>query len=145
MTNRTPTLWKVSARREAVLLLKQLWPTLETDKRAQLVRAILNGPPRNLYKRDLNDKQWIELRDSEVGKWLTTISRDHGEGSLPHEGQQALGALRAQHPNWSLSDWEGQGFVSWSFGGGGIGAPSELSAKEVVSKSSDDLVRMVSE
>ena len=142
MNVRTPALWLSTTRREAVLLTKRLWPELSLDQKSGLLRAIIQGPPRHLYRSDITDEQWEEVRDREAWTWLNILKRSALDHTLPSEGEEEFARLRARHSDWQLPDWQAEGFVSWSYGAGFVGQPTEISAQELLGKSPEDIITL---
>lgn len=71
-------LWLVDTKREKYRLLNKIWPLLDEPDAEQLVNAIIEGPPKEMYVQDLSDSEWHEIRNKD--KWellskLTTFGR----------------------------------------------------------------------
>ena len=61
-------LWSVETQRETMRLLVALAPQLAGEELATLERAILAGPPRDMYRPDIEEERWTRIRES--GVWL---------------------------------------------------------------------------
>ena len=142
MNARTPAIWLSTTRREAVMLIKRLWPELSNGEKLTLLRIIVLGPPRHLYRADLPEERWDDLRNHEVFTWLAILKRVAGDGGLPPEGEQEFANLTELHPDWQLPDWQAEGFVSYSFGAGFVGQPTEISAQELLAKTPEEIVEL---
>ena len=63
-------LWSVGTWREASRLLDSLVPRLGDSELSRLEQAIAAGPPRNMFRPDLTDERWIEIRDWDIWRRL---------------------------------------------------------------------------
>ena len=97
-------LWSSETQREAVRLLVALVPDLEAAQRAVLEHAILSGPPRDMYRDDIEVDEWTEIVESEV--WLRLVKIDEVGGTLGPHAQARLDELTARHPEWQLAEDE---------------------------------------
>lgn len=108
-------LWSLETQREAMRLLVTLAPQLNANMLAQLERAILAGPPRGMFKDDLEPERWLRLVDRET--WLRLAKIAQSGAQLNAAGQERLDALFALYPTWQLAPdlrdefpvWMGEG------------------------------------
>jgi len=104
-------LWSPETLREAMRLLVALAPRLDPAEWVHLERAILNGPPRDMYKADLEPESWARIQDSEV--WLRLTKAADAGVKLSSEGQERMEALSTEYPDWQLADNERDEFSIW--------------------------------
>jgi hypothetical protein len=110
-------LWSEETRREAMRLLVSLAPQLNAAMRAELEQAILSGPPRDLYRTDIEPDAWNNIVDH--GVWLRLAKMAQAGATLSEAGQSRLDALSTRHP-WQLAADESDEFPIW-MGGGWVG------------------------
>jgi hypothetical protein len=104
-------LWSVETEREAMRLLAALAPKLDETMLRELEQAVLAGPPRDMFKDDIEPVRWTHsvARDiwlrlakiAEVGVVLGTVARDRLDG------------LSAQYPEWRIEDDQRDEFPYW--------------------------------
>jgi len=110
-------LWSEEARRETMRLLVSLAPQLEATLLAELEQAILAGPPRDLYRANIEPGAWNRIVDH--GVWLRLAKAAEAGATLSAEGRARLDALSAQYP-WRIASDERDEFPIW-MGGGWVG------------------------
>lgn len=110
-------LWSEETRRETMRLLVSLAPQLDAAMLAELEQAILSGPPRDLYRDDIDSDAWSNIVDHSV--WLRLAKIVQAGAILSEAGQSRLHALSAQNP-WRLASDESDEFPIW-MGGGWVG------------------------
>ena len=104
-------LWSPETLREAMRLLVALAPRLEEAEFSQLERAILAGPPRDMYKAELEPESWERIQDRDIWQRLAKVS---GAGAtLSMHGTARLESLSARHPKWQLAKNERDEFSTW--------------------------------
>ena len=110
-------LWSVDTRRETMRLLVSQAAMLSPEARANLETTILAGPPRAMYRDDIEPAWWERHVNDSV--WLLLTKLAHEEAVL---GPAALSKLREVPPD--RSDWksvrnnERNEFSSWMSGTG---------------------------
>lgn len=104
-------LWSVETEREAMRLLVHLAPRLDAPNTLRLEQAVLNGPPRAMFRDDLEPERWIRLVDREI--WLRLAKMTHAGATLSVTGQIRLDELSNQYPEWHLAEDERDEFPSW--------------------------------
>jgi len=104
-------LWSVETEREAMRLLVAIAPTLDSVALAELEQAILNGPPRSMFRDDIEPERWTQLVDREV--WLRLAKTDATGAALGTESKAKLVALTGQYPQWQLAADHRDEFPSW--------------------------------
>ena len=75
--------------------------------------------------------------------WLSIVKRGSANVPLPSEAEAELQRLQGVHPQWQLTDWQADGFVSWSYGAGLVDQPTEISAQELIAKSPHEIVALI--
>ncbi|MBL8541415.1 MAG: SIR2 family protein [Betaproteobacteria bacterium] len=110
-------LWSEETRRETMRLLVSLAPQLNAAMLAELEQAILAGPPRDLYRTDIEPDAWNNIVDH--GVWLRLAKMAQAGVTLSEAGRTRFDALSAQYP-WQLAADESDEFPIW-MGGGWVG------------------------
>ncbi len=104
-------LWSVETEREALRLLVALAPQLDQAMIGELERAILAGPPRAMFKNDVEPERWTAIMDREI--WLRLAKIAETGAVLGAAGDERLGALSARYPEWTLAADQRDEFPSW--------------------------------
>lgn len=110
-------LWLPTTKREAVRLLVSLGPKLDRDTLETLEEAILEGPPRDMFREDLDPEQWSRICKSSIGLRLAKMAQAGAE--LSAAGNDFLRQLRDEFPQWTLADDERDEFAHWTESGWG--------------------------
>lgn len=108
-------LWSLETQRE-VLRLFALQGHHLAESQSQLETAILAGPPREMYKDDLEPERWQDLVDRAV--WLRLAKLDASTLTLGNAARHRLDALSEANPNWRLLSHEREEFSRWMSGTG---------------------------
>jgi hypothetical protein len=103
-------LWSEETRRETMRLLVSLAPQLDAAMLAELEQAILAGPPRTLFREDIELSAWHNIVDHSV--WLRLEKMVSAGVTLSEAGQSRLHSLSAQNP-WKLAADESDEFPLW--------------------------------
>lgn len=104
-------LWSVETEREAMRLLVALAPQLDEVIIRELEQAVLAGPPREMFKDDIEPERWTRIVEREI--WLR-LAKIAGVGViLGAASKERLGALSAQYPEWSLAEDQRDEFPFW--------------------------------
>ncbi len=104
-------LWAVETQREAMRLLVAIAPTLDLVALAELEQAILDGPPRAMFKNDIEAERWTQLVDREI--WLRLAKTEAAGARLGRVSKAKLVALAAQNTQWQLAVDESDEFPFW--------------------------------
>ena len=104
-------LWSPETLREIMRLIVALAPRLGEADLAHLERAILAGPPRDMYRADLEPETWVWIQDSDTWQRLSKVA-SAGAG-LSADAATRMEALSAAHPDWQLTDNERDEFSTW--------------------------------
>ena len=105
-------LWSVETEREALRLLVALAPQLDEAMLRELEQAILSGPPRAMFKDDIESERWTRILDREI--WLRLKKIVEAGAVLGAAGKQRLHALSACYPEWKLKKDQRDEFPSWT-------------------------------
>lgn len=104
-------LWAVETEREAMRLLVTLAPRLEAAPLAEVERAILAGPPRAMFKDNIEAERWVQIVEREV--WLRLSKLSAAGADLGINANERLDELSARHPQWQLAADESDEFPYW--------------------------------
>ena len=104
-------LWSSETRHEAMQLITALAPRLSPNQLIRLERAILAGPPRHMYRPDIDQKDWNDLKDRET--WLRLIRISKAEVTLNVDANKRLNELSTSHPDWDPFEEEPGIYTTW--------------------------------
>lgn len=109
-------LWSVDTMRETLRLLVLQGRYLSLSAQNRLEMAILAGPPRELYRDDLEEESWLALVERSV--WLNLAKLDASGAKLGVEAAARVEELGRAHPQWQLAPNERDEFSHWMSGTG---------------------------
>jgi hypothetical protein len=109
-------LWSVETRRETMRLLVLQAPNLSAEARVKLETAMLAGPPRNMFKADLEQEGWQSLVDRLV--WMHLAKLYEGSRRLDEPAKKVFECLSTNNPDWMLASNESDEFSHWMSGTG---------------------------
>lgn len=109
-------LWSPNTHREVLRLFVLQGPNLSEDERDHLEGAILTGPPRTMYREDLEPERWQQLFDGSV--WLHLAKLEASGLQLGEMASKKLSDLSETYPNWYLRPNERDEFLHWMSGTG---------------------------
>lgn len=104
-------LWSVETEREAMRLLVAMAPQLDEAMLRELEKAVLAGPPRDMFKDDIEPERWVRIVDREI--WLRLAKIAEADAVLGAFGKERLEALSAQYPEWELAEDQRDEFPYW--------------------------------
>ncbi len=119
-------LWSDHTRRETLRLLVLQGADLTPRARSRLEATILVGPPRTLYRDDLEPELFRSRVDSQV--WLHLAKLKSSGAELGLAATERLVALSVTHPEWRLAKNERDEFSSW---GSGTGDPDFEDSRDI--------------
>lgn len=119
-------LWSADTGRETLRLLVLQGCHLTPHAQERLEAAILSGPPRAMYRDDLEPDRWKDLVDRSV--WLHLAKLQSSGAALGPSAAERLAALSAAHPDWHLVKNERDEFSHWM---SGTGDPDFEDSREV--------------
>lgn len=108
-------LWSLETEREAIRLLVTLAPQLDEVMLRELEQAILAGPPRAMFKDDIELEHWTQIVDRKI--WLLLVKIVESGAVLGTAGKERLAVLSAQYPEWKLAADQRDEFPVWMGGG----------------------------
>ncbi|MGH9641461.1 MAG: anti-phage defense-associated sirtuin Dsr1 [Terriglobales bacterium] len=104
-------MWSVETEREAMRLLVALAPRLEAEMLRDLEEAILAGPPREMFKEDIEPDSWTRITEREI--WLRLAKMKEAGAALSATGNERLTGLSVRYPEWTLSPDQRDEFPTW--------------------------------
>ena len=104
-------LWSVGTQRETMRLLVALARQLDTTAMNQLEQAILQGPPRKMFGKDIKDEEWGDLVDRTIWRRLARLQVNDAE--LSQKASSKLDTLKQKH-SWDLAKDDQDDFPVWS-------------------------------
>lgn len=107
-------LWSAHTQRETMRLLVQQAAKLSPPDRDTLEAAILAGPPRHMYRADLEPERWQPMVERMV--WLHLAKLREGDGQFGDAASQRLDKLSEANPEWRLAGHERDEFPHWMSG-----------------------------
>nr|WP_281720544.1 hypothetical protein [Nitrosomonas nitrosa] len=110
-------LWSSETQRESFRLLLSLSPKLDESQFNTLCNTILAGPPRIMFREDLQGMRWEELADRTI--WLRLKILETTDASLPKAAKEQLQALSTKYSQWTLQSGERDHFPTWMESGKG--------------------------
>lgn len=109
-------LWSSDTGREVFRLLVLQGQHLKGFNQKKLETAILAGPPREMYREDIQDDQWLELVTHEI--WLYLAKLNSSGLKMGQPATVRLAEISAQNPQWQLAINERDEFSHWMSGTG---------------------------
>jgi hypothetical protein len=109
-------LWSIETKREVARLLVLQGRYLAPLDQEKLETAILAGPPRAMYRADLDAAGWDDLVVRSI--WLYLAKLNASGVALGPTARTRLDALSIAHPKWQLSANERDEFSHWMSGTG---------------------------
>lgn len=104
-------LWSVETQREVIRLMVALAPQIDEAGLAQLEQAIVAGPPRSMFKGDMEAEDWSRLVDRQI--WLRLAKIAEAGSKLGKIASERLVELSAQYPQWQLAADQRDEFPFW--------------------------------
>ena len=132
-------LWSHTVQRELFSALPRAWSALTERARSDLEALILQGPPREMFKKTLDREEWERIRDHEVWERLARLVR--GGATLSKEASERVRELESEHPEWRLTGAEVEDFPFWM--DTRVGAPSDYTANDLLRLDLDSLVDLL--
>ena len=109
-------LWALETRREVLRLLVLQGQQLTRSDQDRLEQVIVMGPPREMYREDLELGRWTDLLDRSV--WLHLSKLNSSGLVLGMAASERLGEISLAHPLWELAPNERDEFSHWMSGTG---------------------------
>jgi hypothetical protein len=130
-------LWSTETEREVMQLLSSLAPRLDSTQLNALGLAIQAGPPREMFKDDLEEDRWNSIDDRMIWQRLTNLNE--AGVSLSPEPQSRLDGIVARHQEWSSAADQRNEFPVW------MGQSDDWRRFEVTPRRRKDLVQWLRE
>lgn len=109
-------LWSGDVRRETLRLLVLQGRQLSGGAAAELQRAILKGPPREIFRADIEPEGLQKNADRMI--WLTLAKLASSGFQLNATSTKRLAKLSSAYPGWRLADNQSDEFLRWMSGTG---------------------------
>jgi len=109
-------LWSVDTQRETMRLLVLQGAQLSAEAEQRIETFILIGPPRAMYRPDIEPERWKAFVDHSV--WLLLAKLQEGGSRLSTVAMQRFKDLSEANPAWKLSSNERDEFSHWMSGTG---------------------------
>lgn len=109
-------LWSTDTSREVFRLLVLQGPQLTPDAQERLEAAILVGPPREMYRDDLEPDRWKDLVARSV--WMHLAKLNASTPTLGAHAAARFNELSIAYPQWQLAENESDEFSHWMSGTG---------------------------
>lgn len=116
LTDNAWWLWSTETGREAFRLLVTQGRQLAAIDKQCLEAAILSGPPRKMYRDDLEPGKWQDLVTHSI--WLRLAKLKASVLTLGESATARLTELSIGHPQWKLTNNESDEFSHWMSGTG---------------------------
>jgi len=104
-------LWSAETEHEAIRLLVTLAPKISFSEILELGRAILAGPPREMFREDLDDEKLERIMNHMV--WLRLAKFQAAGGGWSEQANAKLDKLSQKYPKWELAEDERDEFPFW--------------------------------
>ncbi|WP_199221450.1 anti-phage defense-associated sirtuin Dsr1 [Desulfonatronum sp. SC1] len=104
-------LWSVETERETMRLLVALAPQLDEVMLRALEQAVLDGPPHDMFKDNIEPERWTRIVDRTI--WLRLAKIVEAGAVLGIVAKDRLDRLSAQYPEWQLAVDQSDEFPYW--------------------------------
>ena len=102
-----PALWDLNSMRETLRFLRKRGADFKASQLTDVTEAILEGPPRQMYRADLSEEDWERRRDHQI--LLRLYKLIESGVSLPSAAQERFERIQGDEP------WEPRGNRSEEF------------------------------
>ncbi|MFV1850593.1 MAG: hypothetical protein ACMZ66_07790 [Thalassospira sp.] len=103
-----PTLWNTQTQRETCRFLRIQGKSLNDELLNKITSAIVNGPPRSMFREDISDADWHRRKDRET--WLLLSKLNQSGAELPEDAKSCLMEIIARYPEWKLDNSHSEEF-----------------------------------
>ena len=104
-------LWSEETQREALRLLVSLAPRLDAAMLRELEQAVLTGPPREMFRPDIESEDWTSIKNREI--WLRLAKIAEAGAALSENGSKKMAQLSDKYPEWALAANQLDEFSGW--------------------------------
>ncbi len=109
-------MWSVETQREVFRLLIALTPKLDSSQQVELERAILNGPPKEMFKADVETDRLSQITNQNQ---RLRLGKMQAAGAILGQIANAkMNELLLEYPEWKLASDERDEFPFWMGTGG---------------------------
>ncbi len=133
-------LWASETQREVFRLLAVIWPKIEKKLAIDLIEKILEGPPREMYPKDLSHEDFKKKYNREL--WLMLSKLKSFGKDLPKNAEIELQRISSIYPRWTLSENEKDEFSFWMETGSGYEV--DISVNNLFTMDTPELVEYLS-
>lgn len=112
-------MWSVETQREALRLICALAARLTETDADRLTDMVLRGPPRDMFRAELDEPQWQQIRTRTI--WLRLAKFANCGGHLGNGARAAYAAASNAHPDFALEPDERDEFPMYISSGWGEG------------------------
>jgi hypothetical protein len=110
-------LWSIHTYREQFRLLNSLWLRLSDEDAISLCSAIMEGPPRTMFREDVLEERYRLTADHSI--WLHLAKLQSWGRELPTAASEVLHELSDKYREWWLAEGDRDEFLMWMEGGFG--------------------------
>lgn len=108
-------LWSADTKHEIILLIRKIAPSLKSHDKYSLERAIMKGPPRNIFIEETTDEEFERMRSYYI--WLRLTKYVSSGVNQSKNLTKKLAQIHRQNPDLRESSDESDEFVVYSGGG----------------------------
>lgn len=132
LSENTWWLWSINTRREVYRLFVLQGNKLHGVEQESLELAILNGPPREMFRDDMGIDEWNNLITRSI--WLHLAKLESSGLKLSENAKERLSAINKKFPEWRLRNNERDEFSHWMSGTGDADFEDERIIDDVPTK-----------
>jgi hypothetical protein len=130
-------LWSIETQREALQLLASIAIKISKEEFFELENSVLNGPPREMFKKELSPDSWTRIVNREI---LVRLSKLKVCGStLSTIAQKKFDEILKSNPKFKISEDEKDDFPVWIESETEIHQPLPRSRRELVKWAKSEL------
>ncbi len=107
-------LWAKETKRETMRLLVLQGHHLTAPALERIETAILDGPPRKMFRSDIDPGEWKNKAEYEI--WLHLAKLNASSAALGRRANERLAMLSELHPQWRLAPNQQDEFSVWMHG-----------------------------
>lgn len=104
-------LWSVETQREVIRLLVASAPAMNQDELLRIEQALLAGPPRKMFKENVDVRRLERVKQREI--WLRLAKIKMTGVGFGNEAARRFEELSADYPDWALAEDESDEFPFW--------------------------------
>ena len=134
-------LWSAGTTREVYRLLSKFWPYISDHSASRLLRTVVEGPPRDLYKSDLTQEEFQFRLDRD--RWMMLSKLESFGRPVFDDAADLLAAIKTQYPDWVLRGGDRDEFTSWHTTR--IGSESDIISMDLLSLPVDQRCDLLAE